>query len=261
MAGLIVGKIIRQKKFATAVKRGDRCATACGIAWLAGNERFLEPDAQIGFRVALNSWELGTAVLGPYLNEIGLSVLAKAYITEAPSEGMKWLDHEQAAKLGIAISAWPSAASPPKLPEVHSGSLWEYNSSTLLLMTDGIERKFYYETPRRELVQFGVRRGTLFFVGQQQGREYRGMAYVFAKRCKATSYSVHGEISENNRTIVMRGNAPSLDAKCRIGAIDEATAMLVRREQESSDTVSSISPPLPRARPVMPPFFILPPFF
>ena len=243
LAGFVIGQTIREKKFATAVKRGDLCASACGLAWLGGGQRFLEPGAQIGFRAALDSAELGNAVLGGYLKEIGLSVLAIAYITEARPQGMKWLDHAQAAKLGIVISAWPSAATVPQAAEVSSGSLWDYNGSTLLLVHDGMQRKFYYETPRPELVKIGVQRGTLFFVGRQQGRAYRGIALVFSKQCKATPYSVRGEISQDNQTIVMRGNAPSLDAKCRIIATYEATAMLVNSGEQPSDPVSSISPP------------------
>ena len=242
LAGFLIGQTIREKKFATAVKMGDQCASACGLAWLAGSQRFLEPGARIGFRAALDSTELGNAVLKGYLSEIGLSAPAKAYITEAPPKGMKWLDSAQAVKLGIAISAWP-AAIPPKLPEVSSRSLWHYDGSTLLLMTDGVQRKIYYEIPRPDLVKIGVHRGTLFFVGRQEGREYRGIALAFSKQCVATPYRVRGELSVDNQTIVMHGNAPSwLDAKCRIVATYESTAMLVRSDDQPSDPVSSISP-------------------
>ena len=183
------------------------------------------------------------ASLGAYLNEIGLPDRAIKYITEAPSEGMSWLDHVQAEKLGIAISAWPSAATPPRPPEGPSESLWDYDGSTLLLMTDGVQRKFYYETPRPELVEIGVQRGTLFFVGQQKGRAYRGTALAFSNRCGAIPYSVRGEISEDNQTIVVRGKAPNLDGKCRVKSTWEATLMLVRIGQQSSAPVSTISRP------------------
>ena len=134
-------------------------------------------------------------------------------------------------------------AKPPKLPEVSSGSLWHYDGSTLLLMTDGAQRKIYYEIPRPELVKIGVQRGTLFFVGRQQGREYHGITLAFSNRCVGSLYRVRGELSEDNQTIVMRGKAPSLlDAKCRIVATYHSTAMLVRSEEQPSDPVSSISP-------------------
>jgi hypothetical protein len=229
LASLIIGRTIRQKKFSTAVKQGGLCTTVCGLAWLAGAQRFLDPGARIGFRAASDSAE--KASLEAYLNDIGLSAPAIAYIHAAPTEGMAWLDHAQAAKLGLAISATQGATGSVGGP---SESLWDYEGSTLVLITDGMQRKFYYETPRPGLVAIGVQRGTLFFVGQQQGRAYRGIARVFSKRCGAIPYPVSGEISEDSRTILVRGKAPSLDGKCRIQATSDAVATLVRSAQQSS---------------------------
>ena len=243
LAGLSIGDMIRAKKFATAVKRDGACASVCGLVWLSGVQRFLEPGARIGFRAASGTSEPGSASLGAYLNEIGLPDRATKYITEAPSDGMSWLDHVQAEKLGIAISAWPSATTPPRPPEGPSELLWYYYGSTLLLTTDGAQRKFYYETPEPELVAMGVQRGTLFFVGQQKGRVYRGSAIAFSRRCGAFPYSVRGETSQDNQTIVMRGKAPNLDGTCRFKSTWEATLMLVRIGQQSSPPVSTISRP------------------
>jgi hypothetical protein len=105
--------------------------------------------------------------------------------------------------------------------------LWYYYGSTLLLITDGVHRKLYYETPGPEAA-IGVQRGTLFFVGQQKGRAFRGSALAFSGRCGAFAYPVRGETSQDNQTIVMRGNAPNFDGKCRVGSTWEATLMLVR---------------------------------
>jgi len=243
LTGLLIGRIIRQKKFATAVKRDDLCASVCGLVWLGGAQRFLEAGARIGFRAASGTSEPGSASLGAYLNEIGLPDRATKYITGAPSDGRNWLDHVQAEKLGIAISAWPSAAKPPRPPEGPSESLWYYDGSTLMLVTDGAQRKFYYETPEPELVAIGVKRGTLFFVGQQKGRAYRGSAIAFSRRCGAFPYSVRGETSQDNQTIVMRGKAPNLDGTCRLKSTWEATLTLFRVGQQSSPPVSTISHP------------------
>lgn len=239
LAGLIIGRTIHQKKFSTAVKEGGPCTTVCGLAWLAGAQRFLDPGARIGFRAASDSAE--KASLEAYLNDIGLSAPAIAYIHTAPTEGMNWLDHAQAAKLGLAIAAVQDATG--SVGEGASESLWDYDGSKLLLITDGMQRKFYYETPRSGLADIGVQRGTLFFVGQQKGRAYRGIARVFSKRCGAIPYSVSGEISEDSQTILVRGKAPSLDGKCRIQATWDASAMLVRSGQRSSAPVSRSSPP------------------
>ncbi len=243
LAGLSIGDLIRAKKFTTAVKRDDACASVCGLVWLSGVQRFLEPGARVGFRAASEASEPGSASLGAYLNAIGLPDRATKYITEAAPEGMSWLDHVQAGKLGIAISAWPRAATAPRPPEGPSESLWYYYGSTLVLTTDGMQRKFYYETPEPELVAMGVKRGTLFFVGQQKGRAYRGSAIAFSRRCGAFPYAVRGETSQDNQTIVMRGKAPNLDGTCRLKSTWEATLTLFRTGQQSSPPVSTISHP------------------
>ena len=93
LAGLIIGQTIRQKKFATVVKRDGLCESVCGLAWLGGVQRFLEPPMRIGFRAASDDWEPGNASLAAYLNEIGLSASAKNFITDAPRDGMNRLDH------------------------------------------------------------------------------------------------------------------------------------------------------------------------
>src|ERR1041384_7074908 len=138
-AGLIIGQAIRRKKFATVVKRDGLCESVCGLAWLGGAQRFLEPPSRIGFRGAAEDWARGNASLGAYLSELGLSASAVNFITDAPHGDMNRLDHARAEKLGIAISVWPNAATPPELPDVPAESLWSYNNSTLLLTIEGVQ--------------------------------------------------------------------------------------------------------------------------
>jgi len=244
LAGLIMGQTIRQKKFSTAVKTGEPCTSTCAVTWLAGVERFLEPGARVGFRAADPSGT-GKVSLDAYLNEVGISSQAKAYITEISSEGVNWLDQTQAEKHGFVVSTWGSVAkTPPLVPEGPSGSLWYYYGSTLSLISDGQQRRFYYETPRPELVALGIQRGTLFFIGYQKALAYRGSVFVFSRQCGATPYHVRGEISKDNQTIVLRGNAPSLDERCRIRTTWQATMLLIRGEHRPADEpVSSIPSP------------------
>ena len=237
LAGLIIGRTIHQKKFSTAVKQGELCTSVCALAWLAGVQRFLEPRARIGFRADPSETK---ASLEAYLNDIGLPAAAIAYIHAAPTDSLTWLDPAQAAKLGLAMSAPQGETGSVGGP---AESLWDYDGSRLVLVNDGLQRKLYYETPRPGLVDLGVQRGTLFFVGQQKGRAYRGIARVFSKRCGAIPYSVSGEMSEDSQTILVRGKAPSVDGKCRILATYEATTMLVRSRQQSSAPASPGSPP------------------
>ena len=162
LAGLIIGQAIRRKKFATVVKRGGLCESVCGLAWLGGAQRFLEPPSRIGFRAAADDWERGNASLGAYLNELGLSAAAVNFITDALDRDANWLDQARAEKLGIAISLWPHSETAPPEPGIPAESLWSYNNSTLRLVIDGAQWKFYYEAPRPELVEMGIRRGTCF---------------------------------------------------------------------------------------------------
>ena len=138
-----------------------------------------------------------------------------------------------ALPFGLAKRCDPPARGP-------FGITMGIHGSTLSLTIDGVQWKFRYKTPRRELVDMGIRRGTLFFVGQKRGRGYRGMTMVFS-RCGVTPYSVSGEISEDGQTILLRGKAPSLDEKCRTHSTWEAIAMLVRSAKQSS--APSSSPP------------------
>ena len=244
LAGLIIGQAIRRKKFATVVKRGGLCESVCGLAWLGGAQRFLEPPSRIGFRAAADDWERGNASLGAYLNELGLSAAAVNFITDALDRDANWLDQARAEKLGIAISLWPHSETAPPEPGIPAESLWSYNNSTLRLVIDGAQWKFYYEAPRPELAEMGIRRGTMFSVGQKRARRYRGIAMVFSPRCGATPYSVRGEISAEGQTILLRGKAPSLDGKCRVQSTWDAVAMLIRDVKAPSDApVSSISSP------------------
>ena len=138
----------------------------------------------------------------------------------------------------IAISGRPQNAEPEKQPEtkrqaspdVPTGSAttteWTYNGSTFSLVADGAERRIFYTLPRAGLTEVGVRSGTLYFEGQQAGRTYRGHAHVFSKVCGAISYPVAGEVSEDNRTISLRGQAPLVDESCRVVILQAVTAEL-----------------------------------
>lgn len=122
MAGLEIGRAIRLKGFATVVPDGFQCASACALAWLAGTPRFLGPKGRIGFHAAYleeNGQRMptatGNALVGAYLNQLGLPATAVIYITSAPPEGMRWLDLSDAATTGIEARKFelspPSVAS------------------------------------------------------------------------------------------------------------------------------------------------------
>jgi hypothetical protein len=126
LAGIAIGKIIRLKSFATAVWDGERCASACALAWLGGSQRLMGRYALVGFHAAYIEQQgqametgVGNALVGSYLNQIGLSERAVVYITGAAPAEMTWLNLQDAQQIGIDVKVFegPTAAkSPNNLP-------------------------------------------------------------------------------------------------------------------------------------------------
>ena len=56
----------------------------------------------------------GNAILGAYLNQLGLSEKAILYITQASPTSIQWMSMEEAAEHGITVALLPSAHSIPK---------------------------------------------------------------------------------------------------------------------------------------------------
>jgi hypothetical protein len=117
-AGIEIGTMIRLKSFVTAVPNGARCASACALAWLGGTNRFMGNGARIGFHSSsvdksdqLSNTpvgDIGNALMGAYLNRIGLPDRAIVYITQAAPEAMTWLSLDEAMDKGIDVALLPS---------------------------------------------------------------------------------------------------------------------------------------------------------
>jgi hypothetical protein len=136
----------------------------------------------------------GPAVGGPLIAPAPVPVTAPA--AQRPSHA--------------SIAPNPAASSPRR-------SLWEHNGSVMYLQANGAERKFFYDQPRDFMLRAGARNGTLLFDGRKQDKSYVGTARIFAGECGAFPYSVSGPISEDQRTVVMSGQAPRIDpSSCRI---------------------------------------------
>jgi hypothetical protein len=108
--------------------------------------------------------------------------------------------------VGGALAAF--AQSPP--------STWEHNGSTVQLFANGVKRQFYYQDPRPAMQQEGVLAGTLLFDGQRTRNQYSGTAFIFSGACGAVGYPVSGQVSADDRHVTLNGNAPRLDAYCRV---------------------------------------------
>jgi hypothetical protein len=121
LAGINIGRLIRLRNYATIVPSGARCASACAFAWLGGSPRYMASDAFVGFHAAYRveggraaESGAGNALLGAYLNQIGLNEAAIFYITRARPDQMTWLTLAEATKYGIevqSISAEPASGT------------------------------------------------------------------------------------------------------------------------------------------------------
>jgi hypothetical protein len=156
-AGIEIGRIIRLKGFATLIPDNARCASACAIAWLGGVRRLAGPHAAIGFHAASvgtggPETGLGNALLGAYLNQIGLPDIAIAYITVASPQSMTWLNFEDARKIGIDVTPFelpqaPAQSQPPSQAQPQQAQTFEGKTreflADLIERTAGFEAKHY----------------------------------------------------------------------------------------------------------------------
>ncbi|MFN0193435.1 MAG: PAN domain-containing protein [Aestuariivirga sp.] len=121
---LRIGRTIRLRSFVTAVRQGSDCASACGIIWLGGVKRIVMAGGRVGFHAAYRRqngafYESGksNALVGAYLNQLGLTPTAIGYLTETSPDSMGWLTEEAASILGIeAVFETRSASGSPQKP-------------------------------------------------------------------------------------------------------------------------------------------------
>ncbi len=106
-----IGRAIRLKAFSTAVI-DSRCASACAIAWLAGQPRMMSKASSVGFHAVYFEGEdgkkapaaVGNALVGSYLTSLGLSDRLVAYVTTAGPDEMRWLSKASAEAIGLPVS-------------------------------------------------------------------------------------------------------------------------------------------------------------
>ena len=115
LAGIEIGRAIRLKGFSTLVPQGFQCASACALAWLAGAQRFMGQGATVGFHAMFTTENgqntvssVGNAVVGAYLSQLGLSMLAITYITEKQPNDIQWLTFDDATQFGIEVRKFPA---------------------------------------------------------------------------------------------------------------------------------------------------------
>jgi hypothetical protein len=120
LAGIRIGTLIRTRGFATLVRAGSQCASACALAWLGGTVRHMDDGAKIGFHSAFRNYSglrvgsaAGNAFVGAYLNQLGLRPDAVNYVTKSGPGSITWLTVGDAKRLGFEVTRldrgiWPS---------------------------------------------------------------------------------------------------------------------------------------------------------
>jgi hypothetical protein len=93
-------------------------------------------------------------------------------------------------------------------------SMWNHNGSIMDLVTNGKSRSYFYGTPRPEMLSAGAVSGSISFAGESTEEQYVGTAYIFSSNCGGVPFQVSGPAL--NRKVVLQGQAPRVDAGCRV---------------------------------------------
>lgn len=119
--GLNMGRMIREARLETFIPAGAGCFSACGLIWLAGVERHLDPMARVGFHAAYVPQQgapgqvsgSGNALIGAYLRRLGYNDNAIRFFTSARPDQMFELKPAQFQDYGITVRQ--TAARQPAL--------------------------------------------------------------------------------------------------------------------------------------------------
>lgn len=104
----------------------------------------------------------------------------------------------------------------------HETTAWDHNGSKMALEANGLVRRFVYVEPRAGMQAVGASEGDILFNGRADDGEYRGVAYIFNKRCGSFPYKVRGLIAADYRRVVLFGKAPRVNSRCKItGYLDD----------------------------------------
>lgn len=123
-------------------------------------------------------------------------------------------------------------------------TLWDHNSSIIRLESNGSARRMIYDLPRPNLP---VKKGQLLFDGTREGNAYKGTISIFSSTCGESRYSVAGDISADEREIILRGRAPRRNNQCMvIGYRDDE--LVFRLRPAGMDTATSASKQGPEAQ-------------
>ena len=100
--------------------------------------------------------------------------------------------------------------------EVGARGSWSHNGSAMKLEAVGENRRFIYMNPRVTLLSVGIRPDATLFEGIRSGNTYSGTARYWSKPCGIQDFPVTGTVSADERSVTLSGDAPKLDASCKV---------------------------------------------
>jgi hypothetical protein len=108
---IVIGKAVRVKNFGTAIL-DTSCSSSCALIWLAGAPKLYSSNSFIGFHAAsitdkagkVEVSSEGNALIGAYLNALGLSDEVVRYATDAKPSHIKISDASIFRDLGIPVT-------------------------------------------------------------------------------------------------------------------------------------------------------------
>ena len=118
-AGMHMGLIIAESGLPTFVPEGEVCASACALAWLAGEPRMMTTASEIGFHQPYDEREgrmvpsiEANAVVGHYIATIGMGPQIVSFAVSAPPDRMAWLELAYAAEIGLDVTEVEASDAP-----------------------------------------------------------------------------------------------------------------------------------------------------
>ena len=107
-SALNIGKAMHERQMRAVVRDRDYCLSACALAWLGSPSRTLFSNSQVGFHAAwrpdgidLVEDAVGNAMIGHYINSLGLSVDAVVFATHARPDRLAYIPTQHSSWQGI----------------------------------------------------------------------------------------------------------------------------------------------------------------
>jgi hypothetical protein len=111
--GLVIAVGIHRQKWNTYVDADTYCLSMCANIWLAGNVRYINPTAKLGFHTISvkvgRRWfrdDRADAAMLNFYRDMGVSAKAGRVFTAADGDDVIWLNSDLAKSLDIKATTW-----------------------------------------------------------------------------------------------------------------------------------------------------------